>query len=337
MRMLKNLALSLLLLTSAGYAQTCYDECNPCCGGNFEVSAEWLYFMSAIDQPYYAILNKVDDLPRADDFDGPRIANDQGWHSGYRLEAAYYLPNCFDHLRVRWTHFNNFSDSDHFASDDYWSILTHPDLGGVSGKIGIGIIKDEFEFYTLEILFGRSVYYCQGLNLTLEGGLQYSKVDLKESVFYSFPSNREYFIKNHSEMRGVGPELAFSFDYNINRCFSVVGRATGAYLISKKETKAFHNQFISESLLDVQNARDEDYYIGMPTLDARAGLAFDWSFDGCGCGCIDLSFEVGYEFMHVHKGVNRIYFVDDFAEGQSFNEYMDFTLHGPYIRVGVGF
>lgn len=334
MRYFRAFGLILLLLTGSAYA--CGEEysgwdygCCDSCGCGIEIGVEYLYMLSSITQPYYVI----DDTGGVTTvgFAGKRRRNEQGWHSGYRVDASAICCGC-DHIRGRWTHLPPFTDRHSNDLTEGYPILNHP---AGSGTATFSSIRDRFVYYSAELLYGRPVYCCHGLILTLEAGLVYTFLELKEDVDY-VSTIFSAAIHNHSRIHGVGPELNFAFEYCLPCDFSLVGQFTGALLMSKKETSTRNRTTLGTALPLNFNTKDHKYWISTPTYDARLGLGYDACWDGP-CFGLGIHLEAGYEFIRVTDGINRIYFVDDTNIGSSFNEYMAFTLSGPYFRLALTF
>lgn len=304
-----------------GFAQ------DSCC---FEFGAEWLYMMDSFDQPYYA-----QNIGTGALFNGKRVTQDQKWHSGYRLEAVYYLPNGKDHLGARWTHFPNFAerDSDSQPVNGLDGILTHP--ADPASDFTFAKIRDRFNFYYLEVLFGRPVYCCSPLLLNLDVGIQYAKIDWRENVYYTEPAKVQL-IKNQSEFIGIGPEVALDFSYGLSGCFSVEGRALSALLVNRKGSRSKENDSTLDSGLEFSSHNERYWYVD-PMVDFRLGLNYHYPFSLCGCNTLNVNIEVGYEIIHYFKAVDRIYFVDSTSVGSSETQHMDFSMHGPYVHLGVCF
>lgn len=296
----------------------------------FEISAEYLWMIYAIDQPNYAIVSNTTLFPN-----GPRKALKQNWHSGYRVKAAYYLPNEIDRIRASWTDFNSFSAYSEARGTVVMPILVQPSF---SLALTRGSLRNTFNFHYLDILFGRPVYSYKCLQLSLEAGVQYLQLQMKEFALYTDDFT---IVRNSSKASGIGPELCFSFEGSLAKHLSIVGSLSGAFVISKTKAQAFNSIEIFLARFTSQN---DPYWLATPTLNARIGLKYASStlqFDFLRWFPFAFYIEGGYEFINVHKGVNRIYFVDGAAvsstEAHSLNEYMDFTLHGPYVQSGIKF
>ena len=332
--MLKRSFFALLLLFGIGNAAP---------PRTIEIAIEELCMLASIDQPYYLTSGTVFTLTREFEFIynnnvHPRLANAQGRHWGYRLEALYHLPNQADHLKFRWTGFNTFSNTT-LLDTVVTTILAIPHADNSrSNAIGSTKIRDQHQLYSAELLFGRTIYRNNSLSLGLEAGIQYLKIEFNERLTYTF-SPLENFIHYHSTSEGAGPEVACNFQYAISPkgTFSFVGQASGALLAQRRTSLQEDYPTGGFPIGIVFGTRNTPYWIVIPTVDVRVGARYKNSFKAGARRSFDLSLEIGYEFIEVFNGVDRIYYVDNISTGQSMMTYMDFALHGPYFRLSVGF
>jgi len=189
--------------------------------------------LPSVDQPYFSV-NAGNPEGAVAPF-GDRVPNDQNWHSGYRLEALYFL-NCLDHVCARWTQFPHFSDSKTNNNPEQNAILNHP--FEPADAISPSHIRQRFDFYYLEVLYGRQIYCCCPLTLTLEAGIQFARIDFNERAnYFETPGGGLLFVENQSRFKGVGPEFALDFSYGVFSCLSVNGRGTASLIVNDKKAK----------------------------------------------------------------------------------------------------
>ncbi|NGX55620.1 MAG: hypothetical protein KR126chlam2_01258 [Chlamydiae bacterium] len=303
---------------------------NDLCPGEYGLSAEWLYMISSIDQPYFTIVSSS-----ATDMEGERKANAQGWHSGYRLEGRYRFCNEENDFLVRWTHIPEFK-AQKAASGNLFVVFTQPDNDATGA--GEMTIRDKTDFYYFEALFGQKAIERRRFNVALQAGIQFCHLGFKEEVtFIPDPLSNARSLEMESHFWGIGPEIGADCTYCLMDCWDLVGRGSVAFLASRREAK--FNQPGAIKVVDVHN---EAYWHLVPAGNLRFGLNYlreqkGFNCFGCRFGGLTFNFEAGYEFIVCHKGVERIYFVDELNDGQSFNEEMDFVLHGPYVHLGFAF
>lgn len=229
-------------------------------------------------------------------------------------------------------------------------------------------IKQKFSYYSIELLYGREIYNCCPFYFTVDAGIQYAFLRFREKTALSGAVEGSTAVTdlsqvaseqlgtlvqaslfNESKREGAGPELGFEMEYDVSSCFSAVMRGWGALLITRKHTECTIMQMSGaeaasgpSAVGNIMNAAledDEGYWLLTPAADLRAGLNFDWCYEfGCNCPyLINLNLEVGYEVLAYFKSIDRIHYTNAIDSGNSFNEYSDFILHGPYLQLGVTF
>jgi len=318
----------LLFIFSVGYGKTIP------CPGEFGVAVEWLYMQPAYDLPYFG--TTLIDLSSSAS-SSKTYSTDNHFHSGYRLGLIYSFCNCLNDLHLRWTHFPSFSDTT--------TLRGNPVLGeSFPGQLGLEISKkDTFDFYYLDLLLGWKTIDCCPFLLTLQGGLQFSHLEFKESTKLFDSSRKEELgelvledeIENRSRFWGVGPELGADLNYCFWNCFSLTARTYGSLLIGKRNAHAdgvLNNEF----LFKVEN---ENYWYVVPFANARLGLSYSRPLDlSCftSClGCVNFDIEIGYETNWLFNSINRIEFTSPRIAPP--NQLMSFSLQGPYVHAGFTF
>ncbi len=318
--MTKKIILMCVLMASSLFAHTNPEP------GEYAVSGEWLYMLNSIDQPYFMLESNAT-------YVGENKANDQSWHSGYRIEGNYQFCNCENDFRVRWTHFPEFEDSKSISGFTKGKPIFVPP-NTVGNLFTSSTLSQKTKLYYLDVLLGQKALDRCRFHLTLQGGFQYAYIDFREKLTLSI---KPFLLNTHSELWGVGPEIGAEFDYCLSDCLSIVGRAQATMLASRR--KASLNDEASSNGYDVKN---EPYWRFIPANDLRFGLSYEKPncFGNCFGRCFGnytFDIELGYEFIVYYNGVERLFYVDDVAEGSSFNEMMNLTLHGPYVHLGVKF
>ena len=298
--------------------------------GSFALSGEWLYMMLSLDQPEFVIDSTSGTNPI-----GKRKANEQGYRTGYRAEGHYSFCEGVNDVALRWTHFPKLVMQQKRSGSELFGILNHP-VDPIAGVAGEARIRDKFVCYFFDGLFKRKVICTPSFSFTLLGGVQYGYLSFKEKVTYDIADAR--FIEARSLIKGVGPEIGAEYFYRFLKSWYFGGCVNNGWLVSKT----------SQSYQDVENdgtihARTSNgtYRRFVPTLDMRLGIGFsplgDLKSSGYKPSCFSVDIEVGYEMIAFFHGSDRIYFVDKFNRGSSFNEKQTFSLHGPYVHLGVVF
>ena len=326
--------LALLLITSVATVVHGY---NGCFGDYLEFSGEWLYMLASMEQPEFVIDSAVGSIA-----DGPRVANDQSWHSGYRAEVVWGFCDCLNELSVRWTRFPGFTEKKKVVGQNQFPILNHP-RDAIENEPGTAEIGDHYSFYFLDALFSREVISCPRLSVAVQVGAQYSYLSLREDVFYNddFEAGGIVrFIEIRSRLKGIGPELGLQGQYRFCDFLALTGRINNGWLVSNFDS-SFEDISIPAAWGTngiVAQVKNSDYWRVIPTLDLRFGL--NYSALSCPCPWINrlkLEIEAGYEIITFFKGIDRIYFMDRKAYGVSIDELITFTMHGPYVHLGVIF
>ena len=300
--------------------------------GSVRFSGEWLYLFLAVDQPNFIIDSRDSEEPI-----GPRVANDQGWHSGYRVNGTYSFCDSLSDFTVRWTHFPSLSEHKYRSGALLMPIITYPPNTSIS-RPGEATIKDTYNSAFIDLLFSRKIIHQHGFGLSLLGGIQLGYLGLFEEITHPEFASLIHTITTHSRLRGAGLEVGISGLYNFWNCFSLVSSLHRSWLYSEmaNNTEITYN----DGTIDVK-VESDPYWRLTPTTEFRLGLSYtrplnfssfigDW-------GCFNLNVELGYELFIVQEGVERLLFVDDANLGSSFNEEMDLSLNGPYLHIGLSY
>lgn len=327
-----------LILSSAFLYADCYEPIGcptPCClEGQWEVAGEWLYFLNSISQPYFA-QGEVR-LTGSPGIGLDRHANEQKWHSAYRLEGIYAFCNRQNDLRLRWTQMPSFTESGSFSA-----------TGRVLGTIGLPLqpaeeydtasISSRFYFYSAELLFSQELAFCAPFSFAFEAGLQFSRIHMTQDITYANSSPYISNTKFQSDRYGVGPEVGFQFSYPFCGCFNWTVRGNTSLLVTKKKLKYETTNVTDTDTTVSGTGKDDGYWLIMPYADLRMGLSYARAFSYCGC-CFGLRLEGGYEVMDYVRGVDNTYTFLEFTDPHiSINNYMNLLQHGPYVRLAVDF
>lgn len=343
MKTLKSVIGALILSTSLLYA----DYCNPasyptlCCSeGEWEFAGEWLYFLNGVDQPYYvqeSIITSGFLATVATD----RHASKQKWHSGYRVEGVYSFCSTQNDIRFRWTSLPEFSDSESFEiSGGFLGAGVLPTIGlpviDQSISLNNASIRNQYSAYSAELLFDQQICLDAPFTFAIEAGLQYAYIHMVQDIVYTISSGNLYATKFTSKRYGIGPEIGFVFSSPICNNFHFRMRGDASLLIAKKRLNYFSRAVVGDSS-GSEEAKDDTYWIFMPYVDLRLGLAYARAFNPCGCH-FNMVLEGGYEVMNYFNGVDNTYtFSYSNFPQSSLNNYMSFMQHGPYLRLAINF
>jgi hypothetical protein len=311
--------------------------------GCVAVGADWLYMTAAIDQPYYVITSNSEDLAH-----GKRYGSNQHRHRGYRVEALYRFCNRLSETRVRFTHIPRFSDKNAVISKtSIQPVFATPKEANTAP--GSATLHEDFNVFALDFLFGQTLFNFCNFRFLFQAGLQYGYASFVEKVIFNTTQVggvNPRIVFSRSKVVGAGPEIGFDFSYKIWRWFTFTGRGSSAFLISNRKASFNDNGTQKSTGRESTTATNSANWIVVPTTDLRLGLAFRTPCDfrrwfDCSpiaaLGCLDIDFEIGYEVIAFYKAVDRIFFSDDTVPGNSVDEIMDLTFHGPYIHLGLSF
>jgi hypothetical protein len=293
------------------------------------VGADFLYLLPSVDDTYF-----VFDSPESTIFpNGKRENNDFHFHPGFRVSAAYSA--CGD----QWIQLDyamlQVKRSKTVQGDFLWA------------TIGRSSLTSSFENYPgsassrLDLLYQRADAFlvqqtltCGGMDVSLKAGLEYAFLRLNEDFAYQRVAVLGE-ISQRSKTWGIGPEIGFGLDYAIDSYggllpgnLSLAVQASGSILSSQTTMRNFN----ALGGVAVLNEHDKNTWRVVPALHARIGLNY-----GSCLSWGDASIEVGYEFNTYFRGLSRLIFPDDVADGLCFNEYYNFDVQGLYVCAGLKF
>lgn len=317
MKCLSSLALIFFLLAGSIYASVC------------SLSVEWLYMLPEISQPYF-VIDRVQVGPV--EFDEKRIANGQNWHSGYRAELACMFENSLNALHVRWTQFPTFTESTSVNDSVLIPVITIP-AAEFPQLFNHASIRDTFDFHYLDLLFSLNVLCACRFQLDFLSGVQYGRLKFHEEIDYSGNSGENVNDFFRSSFWGIGlvggPELFI----RLSNCFKIRASGSASLLVSKREAKRRRILVENSVLTGLGNLKNDEYWCLIPMLNLRLGLAASRTFSK-----VCFSLEGGYELIALFDAIDRIFFTSpDPPQSGSIDEFMNFTLHGPYARFEIVF
>ena len=292
--------------------------------------------LSSMEQPEFVIDSASNAQPI-----GERVANDQSWHTGYRAEVLWGFCDCLNELSVRWTRFPGFTEKKKDSGQNLFAILNHP-RNSIIAEPGVAVIGDHYSFYFLDALFSREVITSPRFSVAVQVGAQYGYLSLRENVLYNDEEAQAGVVRSieaRSRLKGVGPEVGLQGHYRFWNCLAVTGRINNGWLVSN--FAASYEDISTPPVGGVSimaQVKNGDYWRVIPTLDVRFGLNFSGFCIPCPwIGRLNLEIEGGYEIISFFKGIERIYFMDRIIYGLSTDELITFTMHGPYVHLGVVF
>lgn len=303
--------------------------------GKAGFQAEFLYFHPSEEQSFFVIKNPAND--RGAFPVGNRIDNDPTFRPAWRVEGVLALCSCVDEWSVRFTSFNT-GLRQHVRGNTLFIVQQDPSISFLETSYNGTAQSDlDFKYYSGDLTFGRMIYDCEKSTLAFLVGLHSAYLTRKEDVLYTGTGPLIFTLnsKNHSRFWGIGPQFGCDFEY-IFCCpclkgTSFVANARGALLVSEIQNKT---QFIGAGAFAAggnDKVKNHSTWHVTPAFDVRAGLSHDWL-----CSCFIVKIELGYECIWYHHAVDVIKFPST-SKGATFDLYSNFSLHGPYVALGLGF
>ncbi|MFZ0566086.1 MAG: Lpg1974 family pore-forming outer membrane protein [Chlamydiales bacterium] len=291
---------------------------------NFNIAGEWLYMLPAIEQPYF-VINRVQ--VGLVEFQEERIRNHQDWQSGYRVDGICFFNCCQNSFQIRWTHFPTFTESKQVRGNMLVPVITIP-AASFPDLFREVSISDSFDFYYSDILFGQNLLNNPIFSLDLLLGIQYDYLKLKEEVNYVANSGEIVCDFFSSRIKGIGIEVGSELAFRLSDCFLFHAKGYGSLLACKRIVSSERLIFEDGTLTGLGNLKNEDLWAVLPIANLRAGFIFS-------CKPLHMIFGGGYEMIFLTHAIDR-YFVTspDPAQEGSIDQLMNFSLHGPYIRLG---
>ncbi len=303
-----------------------------CCDdrGYFQFSGEWLYFIPSFDQSEYIVKGGV-----GSDSTGltERLGVDQSFASGYRLEGVYLLCNRQNAFAFRYTQFHDVPKSSVGSSaNDLLPIIGIPGLISNQGASGNALFQRDYNYYSIEGLYRLCCLEACCTQTKLLIGVEYNHLHIKEEG--RFPGQTNFVVDNDMQAFQLGPEFALEACWDFSDCLSLLGRAQGSIFSTWNRSKLTSSS--QNAVLLIKNK--PNFWHVTPAWGARLGLSADHLITLPRCwGACGFHIEAGYEWYLAMDAVDRIYFVDSSASGFSLNEWSNFTLQGPYVRINLSF
>lgn len=301
-----------------------------CCESQWDLSVDFLYLLPTVDDTYFVM-----DSPITTTFpNGKRKNNDFKFHPGFRVGGAYLIDECGRELQVYYTRLRA-KRSTTVSGDFLWATVGRPDLVSLfedfagSASSHLNLLYERVDGF-----LAQHTMQCSDLDLSLRLGLEYAYLRLSEAFTYR-DELIDSTVHQTSKAWGIGPQLGFSVAYDMNPFenwltgrLGLVAHASGSLLSS--QTKASEkNQTVGVTLLDLS---DRSTWRVVTALHARVGLKYDACFEW-----LDASFEVGYEFNTYLRGLARVAFPDDVADGLCYTNYYNFDVQGLYLSATAKF
>lgn len=309
--------------------------------GSWAGTVEYLIMEPSIDDTYFVIQepNNLAAPPSGTVvlIDGEQINNDFSYCSGVRLSAIYALPEGDRELRLVFTNLNashnkSVSGSNLVASQ---GIENNTIGNSFSGAASSHLFS---HYQRLEGLFAQKFYYDWNVDLRMILGFEYADMKTNQAIIYAPDSiTNLVHINQNAKTWGVGPEVGFTFDYELCRLSAILPSAlsfnvfsTASLLIGESGADVEINYAGGDiTIFDVTN---ENKLRITPALHMRVG--FDYYFYLCNHkACVGL----GYEFTDYINAISQIYNNSYFGNGFTRMERNDYYVQGLYLSLACAF
>ena len=333
--------------------------------GKFGLKGEWIYFYPAIEDTYFVLqgLSTTAGTPpiTTNYPQGETYNNLFNYTSGYRVEGIYAFCTGTNDIRFRWTQLcktssnktvTGTSTNPLFATALPPALAVFFEAGSTdSSYSGTASSHLSTNYYAAEGLIGQVFYDCYPFMFEAEAGVHYAHIKYREFLDYSDNATPpdEATLLFTDTMNGIGPELILDSDFALysSECYCpgtlyFTTSLRGALLASRSSANFLSEGQLSSAptLTTYYDVTDGKGWRVVPWGDIRLGLNYTSNFD-----CFAVSIEAGYEAGTYIKAVSKKRFVSATtvfpsaggSVGTSFNEFQDFTYHGPYVSAEVMF
>lgn len=317
---------------------------NDACCFPIKFSAELLYFKPSIENSSFAISSIANASGGEFYPSGKRHHNRANYKPGFRIEGLYELCDC-NYLDGRFTYFRA-GHRDSANGPFLFDTIGFPGEGAQAPEdtsyAGAARIHDRYRYYAGDLTFNRLSLCSCADNLYLLFGLHYANIQHK-THFRSFGTFLDgsvslpvdNLLNSRSRFWGIGPQIGFDYTYKLPYCclgrFSLHTDLRAALLCSKSHATFHYSSRRTINTAGVNLDNDHVWHVN-PALDARIGGTYNFCF----CG-YEGALEIGYEWVWYHNGINTITGYDVAFPGDSIDYYSNFSIHGPYLRLGVDF
>lgn len=304
------------------------------CPDRWRLSVDFLYLLPTVDDTYY-VLNSgaTTSFP-----DGKRQNNDFGFTPAFRVGGEYAFCETRRKLQSYYTHLNS-HDEHRTTGDHLWATLGRPDLtSNFESYNGFASSDLNLLYQRLDTSFFQQALNCYGFQLSIQPGIEYAYMRLREQYEYHSSSPLTGVITQKSRAWGIGPEIGLGMDYsfyqgmfkcnNWTQSFSITSLFSGSILMGHTKTKN-HQVYERATVVSIQ---DEHTWRTIPALHASVGLDYRLLGDWVGC-----SLGIGYEFNTYVRALSRTEFLDDTADGLCQTNYYNFDVQGMYIHAALSF
>jgi hypothetical protein len=339
--MLKQLFLGVLSVGSLiAYNHPCPDQ--------WQLSGEFLYMLPTVDDTYYLIQS-----PSSTTYpNGTKLNNDFSFQPGFRVGAEYSMCSPQREFQVYYTYLGAEQNSTTSGSN-LWATLGRSDFAqNFENYTGGATANLNLLYQRLDFTYAQQILNSVGLYLYLEPAIEFAYLRFNEGYTYHITGGTHGSLQERSKVEGVGPQLGFEFGYDfynftpaapaksakqnsssdymsaVTHTLSLAGIFSGSLLASWSKAAAV-NTLAGEPIL---NVTESSTWRVIPALHARAGVNYDVRFSNWAA-----ALGIGYEFNSYIRGVTRVFFPDNTADGLNSNLYYNFDVQGLYLSGAISF
>lgn len=274
---------------------------------------------------------------------------DTKYNFGFDIGLIYY-----DHCQntrscLNWMHFD--------STDMSTKLISTADMLGPFFELGpdasfynFAAGKVTFQFDKVDLNYGLRVNFGDILSTNITAGISAVRIQESINTFYADPSFTILrTIDIPSTFQGIGPEFAMDFSCDVTPCILLTGGGSAGLLVGwLKNHTTFESVSPEMITLGITPPNTQTIQVDtrsgiIPVFETNLGLAYTKRY----CGC-SINVEIGYEIMLL---LNPLQSVDISSQvitpvstetvgvyARTFQRNIsDFTLAGPYIRMGLCF
>jgi hypothetical protein len=304
------------------------------CPEAWRFSGSFLYLLPTFDDTYFVIESDVSTTYP----NGIRKNNDFGFEPAFRIGAEYAFCENNREIQAFYTRFE--ADQSRRVSGDFlWATEGRSDLvSNFENYHGSATSKLNTLYQRLDLNFSQQIVNNKGVYFYLQPGLELAYLRLTEHFRYHEEGSLTHgSVRQRSRVAGIGPQMGVGVDYNIyqgtysstiSHALTLNALFSGSILMGHSGVKE-SNELAEDPLLSV---KDQRTWRTIPALHAKAGL--NYVILGSHVG---FSIGLTYEFNTYVRGIARVLFTDDVADGKSFSTYYNYDLQGLGITAALSF
>lgn len=308
------------------------------------LSATAFYLKPNIDDSHY-VLSSFDNTFSGSLFPkGKHHQNPTSFTPGFNVECLYELCSNSSFLDLRFTYLNACSKAS-VAGDFLYDTNGFPGFGAQASPIysGVARSKNSYNFYAGDLTYQHTFSSVFPDQLTFIVGLHSAYIEFREHTISSgtFLNNDvrmplQNDLQRNSRFYGIGPQFGINYEYLLpNPCqlkgqWTLHAEARGALLCGfTKSDLRYVTLRTGPGGIGFFNG---DVWRVVPSASSELGVKYVLD-----CASTSAMVELGYEFMWYSDCVNKITGLDVAFTGDVINVFNSFSLHGPYLRIGIAF